>query len=189
MISHEEELLPPWRTQQITRPLVTNWLSIRQDVVQIQTGTAITYTFVEHAGSVIVVPITSQGDVFLLYQYRYPINTWCWELPAGGLDGEEPVVAARRELQEEIGGSCDELHYIASFYTSNGTSNEQATVFLAPNVKIGEKSPECTEVLRVFTIPVVKALRMVRSGQIKDGPSALALLLSEPYLQSISGLC
>ena len=102
------------------------------------------------------------------------------EVPAGGLlPGLTPEEVARHELQEEIGGRTAELRYVGQFYTSNGISNEAANVYLATGVELGEAHREPTELMEMRLVPVEEALRMARSGEITDGPSALALLRCE----------
>jgi ADP-ribose pyrophosphatase len=89
---------------------------------------------------------------------------------------------ARRELLEEVGGRSADLRYVGQFYTSNGISNEVAHVFLATGVELGEAHREPTELMEMRLVPHKEALRMAREGKVTDGPSALALLWSEPLL-------
>ena len=105
------------------------------------------------------------------------------EVPAGGLSpGMSPKEVARRELQEEVGGTAAQLHYVGQFYTSNGISNEVAYVYLATGVELGEAHHEPTELIEIRPVPAAEAIRMAREGEISDGPSALALLWCEPLL-------
>ena len=111
------------------------------------------------------------------------MDDWCYEVPAGGLsEGLTPEETARKELLEEIGGLASEFRYIGQFYTSNGISNEVAYVYLATGVELGKASREPTELLEVRLVAAENALRMARSGEISDGPSALALLWCESLL-------
>jgi ADP-ribose pyrophosphatase len=105
------------------------------------------------------------------------------EVPAGGLSpGLTPEQVARHELLEEVGGTAAELRYVGQFYTSNGISNEVAYVYLTPSVGLGKTHREPTELMEMRLVPIEEALRMARSGEIADGPSALALLWCEPTL-------
>ena len=94
-----------------------------------------------------------------------------------------PKEVARRELQEEVGGTAAQLRYVGRFYTSNGISNEVAYVYFASGVELGEAQPEPTELMEIRLVPVGEALRMAHEGEITDGPSALALLWCEPLIQ------
>ena len=161
----------------------SRWYNLRQDRLRAPGGDEFTYTLVEHPGAVWVVPITADGQIVLIWNYRYAVDDWCYEVPAGGLSGDlTPEQAARRELMEEVGGSAADLRCVGRFYTSNGISDEVAHVYLASGVELGEASREPTELMEVRLVPVDEALSMARSGEISDGPSALALLWCEPLL-------
>ena len=118
------------------------------------------------------------------------MGDWCYEVPAGGLpprlDQSVRLVqseeVARRELLEEVGGTAADVHFVGQFYTSNGISDEVAYVYLANGVELGESQREPTELMEVHLVPVDEAMRMARSGDISDGPSALALLWCERLL-------
>ena len=161
----------------------SRWYHLRQDRLRTPTGHEFTYTVVDHPGAVWVVPVTAEGQVALIWQYRYAVDDWCYEVPAGGLSpGLSPEEVARRELLEEIGGTAAELRPLGQFYTSNGISNETAYVYLATGVELGPPQREPTELMEVRLVPTEEAMRMARSGKISDGPSALALLWCEPAL-------
>lgn len=161
----------------------SRWYNLRQDRLRTQGGHEFTYTLVDHPGAVWVVPVTADGQVVLVWQYRHIVDGWCYEVPAGGLSPDlTPEEVARRELLEEVGGAAADLRYIGQFYTSNGISNEIAYVFLATGVMLGEAHHEPTELMETHLIPLEEALRMAREGEITDGPSALALLWCEPLL-------
>jgi ADP-ribose pyrophosphatase len=162
----------------------SRWYNLRQDRLRTPEGREFTYTLVDHPGAAWVVPVTAEGQVALIWQYRYAVDDWCYEVPAGGLSPDlTPEEAARRELLEEIGGTAAELRYVGQFYTSNGISNEIAYVYLATGVELGRTQREPTELMEIRLVPVEEAIRMAREGEISDGPSALALLWCEPLLR------
>ncbi len=174
----------PWETLESHVLWQSRWYSLRQDRVRTRSGHEFTYTIVDHPGAVWIVPLTTDGQVALIRSYRYPVDDWCYELPAGGLEGaEDPEAVAHRELEEEIGGRAAELRYVGRFYTSNGISNEVAHIYLATDVELGQVHHEPTELMEVRLVPVAEALRMAREGEISDGPSALALLWCEHLLE------
>jgi ADP-ribose pyrophosphatase len=162
----------------------SRWYNLRQDRLRMPEGREFTYTLVDHPGAAWVVPVTAEGQVALIWQYRYAVDDWCYEVPAGGLSPDlTPEEAARRELLEEIGGTAADLRYVGQFYTSNGISNEIAYVYLATGVELGRTQREPTELMEIRLVPVEEAIRMAREGEISDGPSALALLWCEPLLR------
>jgi ADP-ribose pyrophosphatase len=176
-------MMSVWETLDSRLLWQSRWYNLRQDRVRTPTGHEFTYTIVEHPGAVWVVPVTGDGHVALVRHYRYPVDDWCYEVPAGGLSpGLSPEEVALRELAEEVGGTAADLRYIGQFYTSNGISNEVAHVFLATGVELGETHREPTELMEMSLVPFGEALRMARLGEISDGPSALALLWCESLL-------
>jgi ADP-ribose pyrophosphatase len=177
--------MPVWETLDRRFLWQSRWYNLRQDRVRSQTGHEFTYTIVDHPGAVWVVPVTAGGNVVLIRSYRYPVDDWCYEVPAGGLSpGLTPEEVARRELSEEIGGTAADLRYVGQFYTSNGISNEVAYVYLATGVELGESHPEPTKLMEIRLVRVEEALRIAREGEISDGPSALAFLWCEPLIRS-----
>ena len=172
-----------WETLDSRYLWESQWYNLRQDRLRTPSGHEFTYTLVDHPGAVWVVPVTTDGRVALVWQYRHTVDQFCMEVPAGGLSpGLTPEEVARRELLEEVGGTAAELRYVGQFFTSNGISNEVAYVYLATGVELGEAQPEPTELMELRLVPVEEALRMARFGKITDGPSALALLWCEPLL-------
>jgi len=175
----------PWQTLGTTWLWESRWYNLRQDRVRIHTGDEITYTFQEHPGAVFIVPVTVAGEVVLLRQYRYPVREWLWEVPAGAVDGDEDLeAAARRELAEEIGGTAAEMRHVGHFFAASSISNLRDDVFLATGVRLGQSVREPTELIEIRTVPLAEALAMARRGEIKDGESALALILCEPLLRT-----
>ncbi len=160
------------------------WYSVRQDKILLPDGQEGQYNVVQHAGAVWIVPLTTSREIILLHHYRYTVQDWCFELPAGGLrPSESPQTVARKELREEIGGEAQSWSYVGQFYTSNGISNEVAHIFLANGVTLHETAREPAEVMEIYPVALDEALRMARANEISDGPSALALLLSESRLR------
>ncbi len=176
----------PWKTLDSKYLWQSRWYSLRQDRLRTQQGHEFTYTLVEHPGAVWIVPVTADGQIALIRNYRYTVDDWCYEVPAGGLSPDlAPEVIAHRELLEEIGGTAADMSCLGQFYTSNGISNEIAYVYLAMGVELGETHREPTELMELRLVPVEEAMRMAREGAITDGPSALALLWCERALQSL----
>jgi len=165
----------------------SRWYNVRQDRLHSPRAGEFDYTIIEKPVAVWIVPVKTDGRVVLIDQYRYPVDDWCLEVPAGNVEpGIDPIRMAARELREEIGGQAARIVQVADFYTMNGIGNEIALVFVASGVTLGVPEREPTEHIVLREMPVEEALHLARSGQIKDGPSALALLLSEAYLKEIA---
>ncbi len=176
-----------WQLLGTTRPYESHWHNLRRDEVRLPGGEEIVYTYQEHAGFVTVLPVTSDGLVVMIRSYRYTVDDWCWELPAGGLGdklGCSPEEVARQELREETGAGCLEMREIGWFYSMNGTSTARCSFFLATGVQLnGPPELEATELSDVHLIPLEQAVQMARDGRITDADSALVLLRCEPILR------
>ncbi len=80
-----------------------------------------TYTVIERSDAVFVVPVTVEGSIVLIHNYRYTVRRWLWEVPAGSVEpGDSPLESARRELLEETGGSARSMIPVGSFYDGAG---------------------------------------------------------------------
>jgi ADP-ribose pyrophosphatase len=98
-----------WKRRASRYLFESRWYRLRQDDVTLPSGEAITYTLVDHPGYAMVVPLHADGRVLLERIYRYTVQETMLECPSGGLDGEAPEVAARRELEEETGWLAGQL--------------------------------------------------------------------------------
>ena len=166
----------------------SRWYNVRQDHLRSRSGGELTYTVIEKPPAVWVVPVTADGMLVLIDQYRYTVDAWCLEVPAGNVEpGLDAPGMAARELREEIGGTAQQLIRVAEFYSMNGIGDEVAQVYLALGVTLGEPQHEPTEHIRLRLVPVEEGLAMARDGAITDGISALAILLSEPVLRQHLG--
>jgi ADP-ribose pyrophosphatase len=173
-----------WQTLSTRFLWQSRWYNLRQDRLRAPDGHEFTYTFVDHPGAVWIVPLTTERQVVFICQYRYAVDEFCMEVPAGGLSpGLTPEEAAHRELLEEVGGTATDLRYVGQFYTSNGISNEVAYIYFASGVELGDCHREPTELMEICLLPVEEALRRAREGRISDGPSALALLWCDPLMK------
>ena len=133
---------------------------------------------VRHSGSVAVVARGGDGTIFLVRQYRYPVDASLWELPAGRLDaGETPEEAAQRELQEEIGYRARDLRQMAFFYTTPGFCDEAMHVFRASSLEPSTAKGDEDERIEVRAFPLAELEAMIERGEIREGKTLVALLL------------
>jgi ADP-ribose pyrophosphatase len=175
-----------WRVLGTEYPVVTPWLRVRRDHVETPGG-EITYTYMEGSAAVGIVPVTRDGRVLLVREYRYTVDDWCLEVPAGGshdAGGASLEAVARKELREETGAECGELIPAGWFYASNGSMNQRFHVYLALDVEItGEPEHEETEMIEVVLMPLADTLSLVHAGEMRDGVSALSVMLCESLLR------
>ncbi len=176
-----------WQLLNTQRIYQSQWYNLRQDRVTLPNGEEINYTYVEHPGAVFVVPITANQEVILIRSYRYTIDDWSWEVPAGSLGdktGLLPEEVARQELAEEIGGKAEKFESLGWYYMANGFAQLKNYFFLAHNVTATEplllENGEVIE--RVQAFPLQQVLQMVKIGDFKDGESAFAIMLATTQL-------
>lgn len=174
----------PWKTIS-TKVMYRNpWISVREDQVIRPDGTPGIYGVVETKIATGVVALTDDNQVYLVGQYRYPLQQYSWEIIEGGAEaGEDPFVAITRELEEEAGlRAAQWLQLGDEFHLSNCFSAERGMLYLARNLTSVPSRPDSTEVLQVKQVPLRIALAMVDRGEIKDGMSIVGLLRAERYL-------
>lgn len=130
----------PLRDQRVERPVReagTVWQGrvwdVRRETVDLGQAGAVTREYVDHPGAVSVLALDEQDRVLLIQQYRHPVRTLAWEIPAGLLDvdGEDPADAARRELAEEADLRAERWSVLADFWSSPGGMNEASRIYLA----------------------------------------------------------
>ena len=175
-----------WRYLSTDYPYVHHMFRVRQDQVRWPDGHIASYTYIQDNGAVWVVPVSTKGQVVLIRQFRYTVDDWCWEVPAGGFHdfNGSPLELAKRELAEEVGGSSDDWLYVSSFRAGVSIFDEICHIVLARDVRLDrEPQREPAEIIEVHLVPPERALEMARNGEMIDGHSALALLRCEPYLK------
>jgi 8-oxo-dGTP pyrophosphatase MutT (NUDIX family) len=161
---------------------------VRRDYLKTPEGAETKLEIVEHGGSVVVVPIDSEGNMWFVRQYRHAVGKDLLELPAGTRDGNEPFEeCAARETREETGMEAGTLTRVGQFYLAPGYSTEFMAVFLATDLKDNPLDPDADEFLSVEKIPVRKALEMAERGEVPDAKSLAALFLATPHLEKYLG--
>lgn len=154
-------------------------LNLREDTVELPGGRRALREVVEHAEVVAIVPMDAAGHVLLVRQYRLPAGQVLLEVPAGGVDpGESVEEAAQRELQEETGHGAGRWRRLGGFFVSPGYCTEFIHAFLAEELVESVAEADFDEQIAVERVPLGEALRLVESGEIRDGKSIIALLLA-----------
>jgi ADP-ribose pyrophosphatase len=155
---------------------------VERDVVTLPHGRRATMEVVRHRGSVVLVPQPALDRVVLIRQYRYVINRWIWELPAGSLEpGEAPARAARRECEEEIGLTPTRLRRLGTFYPTPGFCDEKMIFYRCDGLRTPRVTParDEDEQIEPRTFTLRAAWRLVERGRIIDMKTILGLVLIE----------
>ncbi|MBS0626251.1 MAG: NUDIX hydrolase [Verrucomicrobia bacterium] len=132
---------------------------------------------VEHPGAVTIIPVDSEGRIILVRQWRRAAKEILYELPAGTLEaGEEPIVCAQRELQEEIGFKAKKIVPLGGFYTAPGFCSEFLYLFLAEDLFPSQLPPDDDESIELAFVPIEEALDMIRQNQLRDAKTVAGIL-------------
>jgi ADP-ribose pyrophosphatase len=177
--------------QSTTYPFRNQFLTLRQDKLIWPDGQTGSYSYVEIKPAVLIVPVTTTRAVVLINQYRYTVDDWVWEIPAGGshdFEGDDLMDLARRELKEEIGGEAEDMTYVGVFHPAIGKVDADFHVYLATGVTLGQAAPESGEMIQVHSFSIDEALEMARDGTMASSSDAYALLRCEPRLRELEGL-
>jgi ADP-ribose pyrophosphatase len=153
---------------------------VERDEVRMPTGRTVTMDIIRHRGSVVMVPEPRRGEVILIRQFRYVINRWIWELPAGSLEpGEQPARAARRECEEEIGWRPRKLERLGMYYPTPGFCDERMIFFACRDLVRPSHPPDqdLDEQIEPRTFTMREAWELVRDGEVVDMKTVVGLAL------------
>ena len=139
---------------------------------------------VHHPGASAVVAIDEDNRIIMEKQFRYALNDYLLEIPAGKLDaGEDPLVCAKRELEEETGIIASEWISLGTIATSPGFCNEVIHLYVAKGLSKGEIHWDEDEYVEVERYTFDELLQRIKEEKIKDSKSLSALLLAMPYIK------
>ena len=134
--------------------------------------------YCKHVGAVCIVPLTDDGCVISVRQYRYAHRKMVLEIPAGKLDApdEDPTAAALRELREETGATCKQLTYLGPLYTTPALIDEVIHMYMAEGLTFGETDFDEDEFIEVERIPLDELVERICRGEVPDSKTQAAVL-------------
>ncbi len=158
-------------------------LNLRKDTVTAPKGTAYR-EIVEHNGAVAIVPVTEEGKLVMVRQFRYPSGKILLEIPAGKIDkGEtEPEKTARRELKEETGYTAQTLRYLGQLNPSVAYTEEVIHLYAATGLTPGEPEFDDDEDLEILEYDYREAYEMAASGKLVDAKTVAAIFMAKEQL-------
>ncbi len=154
-------------------------LHLYRDEILLPDGSEGVREYCNHNGGVCVLPLTDEGEVICVKQYRYAHQRCTIEIPAGKLEkGERAHLeeAALRELREETGATCDELIYLGEMYPSPALLSEVIYIYFARGLHFGEQDLDDDEFLDCLRIPLDRMLEMIAEGQLPDAKTQIAAM-------------
>lgn len=135
-----------------------------------------------HPGAVTILPLLDDGRVCLIRNFRVATGETLIELPAGTLNvGEDPALAAIRELEEETGFRCGKLERLCAFYLSPGILSERMHLYVARELTPGPMALEAGEQIETHIVPWEEALELVREGKIQDAKTMVGLMFYDRF--------
>lgn len=149
-----------------------------KDTIAVPNGHVVEWDFIKHQGAAAVVPVTDDGRILMVRQYRNALDRYTLEIPAGGLNGpDEPTkLAAARELEEETGYRSDDLELLISINTTVAFCNEKIDIYLARNLKASHQHLDEDEYIDVQAMNVSELIQMIYDCKIMDAKTVSAIL-------------
>ena len=168
----------PWKTLSSEEVYSNAWISVQHDEVITPGKTRGIYGKVHFKNIAIgIIPLDEKMNTWLVGQYRYVLDKYCWEIPEGGcLVGTDPLLSAKRELKEETGLKANRWDKLMELHTSNSVCDEYGIVYVARELSQGDPEPEDTEDLQLRKLPFAEVLAMVMKGEITDSVSVAGIL-------------
>ena len=160
-------------------------IRVFRDIIRLPSGKEAFREYNRHVGAVCIIPVTDEGDVICVRQFRYAIGKDIIEIPAGKLDSpdEDPLLAALRELREETGATCERITYLGEYLGSPAILDERIHMYMAEGLSFGEDDPDEDEFIESLRIPLSQLVDMVMRGEIPDGKTQIAALRAEKMLK------
>ncbi len=153
-------------------------IHVYRDEIRLPDGNLSFRELNRHIGAVCVIPVTAEGEVLCVRQYRYAVGEVLLEIPAGKLDykEEDPASAALRELREETGAICGKLTYLGKYLGSPAILDETIHMYLAEDLTFGELDPDEDEFIELVRLPLSELVELVMKGEIPDGKTQATAL-------------
>lgn len=149
-----------------------------KDYVKTPAGHVVEWDFIKHRGAAAVVPVTDEGKILMVRQYRNAIDRETLEIPAGGRDSleEETIVCAARELEEETGFRSDHLELLIQFKTAVAYCNEFIDVYVAKDLIPSRQNLDEDEFINVQSYSVQELSDRILAGEIQDSKTIAAIM-------------
>ncbi|MEO2076681.1 MAG: NUDIX hydrolase [Bacillus sp. (in: firmicutes)] len=166
-----------WKVKNTTAAKVDRF-GIAIDQVVLPNGEEKTFSYLDFAKGVCVLPITANKEVICIKQYRHAIKSWEWELPAGMIDPTDPTPldSAKKELEEETGYVAEHWLELGSFYPSPGSTTEEIYLYAAAGLTPSIQSLESSEQIELHYLSMEELKDLISQGEFKHGAGLAAVL-------------
>ena len=148
-----------------------------KDTVQVPNGDVVKWDFIGHKGAAAVIPVTKEGKILMVRQYRNALDRYTLEIPAGGLNPKESTLAAAtRELEEETGYKSDNISFLVSIYTTVAFCNEKIDIYVARDLVPSKQNLDEDEFIDVESYTVEELLSKIYAGEIQDSKTICGIM-------------
>jgi 8-oxo-dGTP pyrophosphatase MutT (NUDIX family) len=173
----------PWTVKSRRIAYETPWIKVQEDSVIAPSGADSEYSTIKLKDWVLILPVDKEGNVYLVKQFRYALKGESIDTPCGCVDaGESPLVAAKRELSEELGIVAKSWTALGKTKISPSQIENIVYFFLAEDISFGKANMDENEDITSLKVSLEKALEMVENGEIIDATSGFLILKAKMYL-------
>ena len=152
-------------------------VDVTVDTITLPDGNTTTRETVIRGNAAAILPIDENNNVVLVKQYRHAAKRLTLEIPAGMLDdGEDPLICATREMEEETGYKSNNISLMFSIYPAMGFCTEIIHIYKAENLYEGKQNFDPDEFIEVIKMPLTEAVKLIHNGEIVDGKSICAIM-------------
>ncbi len=167
----------PWQIKQSTDVYKDPWIRVQRDDVLRPDGQDGTYATVHLRSGVCVIAAERDNTLHLTSEFHYAVGRYTIEGVSGGIeDGEEPRIAAQRELEEELGLKAERWTHLGTIDPFTAAIYSTVDLYLAQELTECAAIPEGTELIERVSFPLAEAVQMVRDSKITHAPTCTALL-------------
>jgi 8-oxo-dGTP pyrophosphatase MutT (NUDIX family) len=143
-----------------------------------------TFYVIETSPSVMIVPVSGYGEIYLIMQHRHPTGIFSWEIPGGALEGGSDLENAKRELRDETGLVSNVWTKLGEVQVMSGTANNKTTVFIAEKTReTSDSMQEEDGIMRMQKVSLQRVFEMIRAGELNHSETIMAITLAALYLK------
>lgn len=176
----------PWKKLSSEVKYENTWIRIIEDKVINPAGNPGIYGVVHFkTAAIAIIPLDEDNNTWIVGQYRYPLNSYEWEIVEGGChEGSTPLETAKRELHEEVGLAAETYEMILEMQLSNSCTDELSYTYIARGITYIGEEPEEDEQFKIRKLPFEEVYQMVIRGEIRDGLSVGSILKAKALLDA-----
>ena len=147
------------------------------DIIEVNHEKQVIFDYIDHKGAAAMIPISSDGKIIMVRQYRNAIDQYSLEIPAGGLNpGEDPMACAIRECDEETGYQAKNAHHLIDVFTTVAFSNEKICIYYTDDLSPSKQNLDEDEFVTVEKYSLEDLVKMILNGEIQDAKTIAGIL-------------